>query len=450
MAGLNGVATRLGLACMATLTVLILSGSPDAYGQEDLRQTPLVRAIERAKPSVVNIHSEKTLTSPDTRFGQIETSRRVNGMGTGVVFDPRGYIITNQHVIDGVEKIRVTLNDKSVHSAKLVSFDRENDLAVIKIEPSEPMKVITIGTSEDLMVAEPVLAVGNAYGYDYTVTQGIISSLHRDVQLNDSQQYRDLIQTDASINPGNSGGPLLNAYGQMIGINVAVRAEAQGIGFAIPVDKVLDVTAKLMNSERLSGVWHGIVAGPTPENRTGLLVAEVKSGSPAEAAGLAVGDLIVQIDDVKIERALDLERVLIDARPGQSLAVELERGEKTVNVSMRLARAGTTGDPSSPSALSWEILGMALQTMPDDRFQRYQTRYNGGLLITSVRTGGPAFRQGIRSGDVLVGLHKWETVTVNDVTTILNRPELPSIMPLKFYVLRNGKTLYGYLPTEGE
>ena len=214
----------------------------------ELRETPIVKAVQRVRASVVNIRGEKTVAVPAGQAAGAEASRRVNGMGTGVVIDARGYIVTNYHVVDGVREIQVTLADGQRHIAKLVARDTETDLAIIKIELAEPLPVIPLGTSGDLMPGETVIAVGNAYGYEHTVTRGIVSALHRAVQVSDAQFYDDLIQTDASINPGNSGGPLLNIDGEMIGINVAVRAGAQGIGFAIPVDKVASVAAALLAS----------------------------------------------------------------------------------------------------------------------------------------------------------------------------------------------------------
>ena len=180
-------------------------------------------------------------------------------MGTGVVIDERGYILTNYHVVADVRHIEVTLDDHRQFTAELVARDAAADLAVIKIPTTEPLPVITIGTSADLMEGEPVIAIGNAFGYEHTVTRGIISALGRDVQVSDTQTYDNLIQTDASINPGNSGGPLLNIDGQMIGLNVAVRAGAQGIGFAIPVDHAMEVAARMMSVEQLQNKWHGLV-----------------------------------------------------------------------------------------------------------------------------------------------------------------------------------------------
>ena len=188
--------------------------------------------------AVVNIHSERTVQVPvgDELFAHAPLQNRVNGMGTGIIIDPRGYIITNQHVVDDVSVIRVHLTDGSSHTARVLVRDHESDLALLKIDVSRPLPTMPLGTSSDVMVGETVIAIGNAYGYEHTVTVGIVSAIKRDVTLNKEVSYKALIQTDASINPGNSGGPLLNINGELIGVNVAIRAGAQGIGFAIPVD----------------------------------------------------------------------------------------------------------------------------------------------------------------------------------------------------------------------
>ena len=222
---------RLGFAAVAAACLL---GTAAFSMASDARRTADVRAVENARNSIVNIHGQKTIGASEDGAGHVEGPRRVNGMGTGVVIDERGYIITNYHVVEGVRKIEVTLADEQTFTATLVSHDPDTDLAIIKINVGKKLPVITIGTSSDLMTGEPVIAVGNAYGYENTVTRGSVSALHRSVQVSEAQSYEDLIQTDASINPGNSGGPLLNIDGEMIGINVAVRAGAQGIGFAIP------------------------------------------------------------------------------------------------------------------------------------------------------------------------------------------------------------------------
>ena len=203
------------------------------------------RSLDPKRPSLT-CEDEKPFVPTRTEKSLSQPLKHVNGMGTGVVIDSRGYVLTNYHVVQGVSKIHVTTSDGQKTTARLLAHDPETDLALLKIELERALPVIKLGTSSDLMLAETVAAVGNAYGYEHTVTVGIISQLGRTVQVNDQQVYRNLIQTDAPINPGNSGGPLLNLNGEMIGINVAVRIGAQGIAFAIPANDALDVASKLM------------------------------------------------------------------------------------------------------------------------------------------------------------------------------------------------------------
>ncbi|MCA9228796.1 MAG: trypsin-like peptidase domain-containing protein, partial [Planctomycetales bacterium] len=197
--------SRTGRIAFCILAIGVLASMTPAEASP-LRRTPIVAAVQNAAPSVVSIHGRKMLMSPD-HYAPTDTGKEVKGMGTGVVIDPRGYIITNFHVVDGVERIHVTLEDRRTTVARLIERDPTTDLAVIKIDMPDPLPVIPTGTSADLMCGETVIAIGNAYGYEFTVTRGIVSALHRTVQVSDEQQYRDLIQTDASINPGNSGGP---------------------------------------------------------------------------------------------------------------------------------------------------------------------------------------------------------------------------------------------------
>ena len=405
------------------------------------RRTSIVRAVERAQGAVVSIHGEKTVHGEADPFGSRDERRRVNGMGTGVVVDQRGYIITNQHVIDGVRKIHVTLADGKSFLAEPVSRDFQTDLAIIRIRGAGDLAVIDIGTSSDLMPGETVLAVGNAYGYQHTVTRGVVSALHRTVQISDTQTYEELIQTDASINPGNSGGPLLNIDGQMVGINVAVRTGAQGIGFAIPVDKVVAVATDLLSVRRLDKTWHGVVAKSDHSSR--LTVARVEKGSPAAAAGIKPGDEIIRIESRPIARALDLERALLGHDSGDEIEIVAKRSGQTLALTMELKSLPTA--QRSVSNRAWDALGLRLAPLGPKGRQRRLGRYRGGLAVTAVRAGGPADAEGIRSGDVLVGMHVWETVTMDNVSYILNRPDLAKFQPLKFYVLRGDQTYFGHL-----
>ena len=439
---LRGSTIRLSLT--PWICCLLLDGP--SRPRPSLRQTPIVKAIQRVRATVVNIRGEKTVALPAGQAPGADTSRRVNGMGTGVVIDPRGYIVTNYHVVDGVLEILVTLADAERHIAKLVARDMETDLAIIKIEPRSPLPVIPLGTSADLMTGETVIAVGNAYGYEHTVTRGIVSALHRAVQVSDAQFYDDLIQTDASINPGNSGGPLLNIDGDMIGINVAVRAGAQGIGFAIPVDKVASVSAALLAQCNLSKAWIGLTtSNEATQPRQGMVVATVEAKSPAAQAGLAQGDVITAVDDAEIHRPLDFQRAILDRKPGQQVRLAVRRAGDPLMLNVTLGDAPESAQPLDQPA--WELLGVELKPIVPEEFRKnHQTRYRGGLSVTTVRPNSPAASQGILPGDVLVGMHIWETVTLDNVAYILKRPDIATLGPMKFFILRGDETLFGYLP----
>ncbi len=429
---------------LLVLAAVVASGKA-AVAASESRKTPIVRAVERVRDSVVNIKGEKTVPAAGSQAGASD-ARRVNGMGTGVIIDHRGYILTNFHVVDGVREIQVTSADGKRYVAKLVARDPETDLAIIKIDAATELPVIPVGTSSDLMAGETVIAVGNAYGYEHTVTEGIISALHRPVQVSDAQFYDDLIQTSASINPGNSGGPLLNIDGEMIGINVAVRAGAQGIGFAIPVDKAMAVAAKLLASVNSQNVWHGLTIADDKPDGCGVSVAAVAAKSPAAESGLSPGDVIIKLGDQPVNKAVDFQRSLLQRKSGETLEVTVRRDSQELALQLTLASPPETSRPQT-TQLAWELLGLELRPIPQQEFrERFQTRYRGGLLVINVRPDSAAAQQGIRPGDVLVGMHIWETVTLENVAYILRRPDLATFSPVKFFVLRNNETLYGYFP----
>ena len=427
-------------------SILALAIMPVAAASE-LRNSPIVRAVLENEQAVVNIHGRKTVPATNASFSGAEPSRQVNGMGTGVVIDTRGYILTNYHVVEGVSNIQVSLSDGKSTTARLIAHDPKTDLAVIKIDSKEPLNVIRLGTSCDLMKGEPVIAIGNAYGYEHTVTRGIISALHRNVQVSDEQKYNDLIQSDASINPGNSGGPLLNIDGQTIGINVAVRVGAQGIGFAIPIDEALEIAARLMSTERLEQTTHGI-AGKTrcePGHRE-FVVTHIRPETPAGKAGLKTGDVITSIGARKVQSALDVELAMLGAKPGSEIELTANRDNQEVVTKLAVAQLSrTTQQKSGLADRTWSVLGLKLAVMDQEDFKGLSTRYRGGLTVLDVRPGSPAAQQGIRRGDVLVGMHVWETVSLDNIAYILERDDLSKLDSIVFYIIRGTDTLYGHL-----
>jgi serine protease Do len=419
-------------------------GDEESYSGSH-RVTPIVRAVRDAAPAVVNIQGQKPVVDAAAPTGRGVATREVNGMGTGVVIDPRGYILTNYHVVDGVRQINVTLDGGQAYVAQLVAHDRETDLAVIRIRTPQPLPTITLGTSEDLMTGETVVAVGNAYGYEHTVTSGIVSALHRNVQVNETQQYLDLIQTDASINPGNSGGPLLN-----LGLNVAVRAGAQGIGFAIPVDKALDIATRLLNVERLENHWHGITPlaaeGPTGP----VTIARIDRDSPAQAGGLQRGDELKQIGTTSIARPLDVERALLGRRPGDRVPVLVKRGSEEVSLDLVIAAKGGRTRDAEPAGTfqqaTWEAFGLILTPESASTLRGRGLPLDGGMRVVAVKPGSSAAEQGVVKGDILVQIHRWYTTSEEDVQYILNRADaVAKLGTVRFDIVRGNERFFGQL-----
>ncbi len=416
------------------------------------RLTPIVRAVRDCSPSVVNIQGQKTVT--ETSDGKPTPARQVNGMGTGIVVDPRGYLLTNHHVVDGVRRINVTLRGGQTYVAQIVARDKQTDLAIIRIRTPKPLPVVRMGTSLDLMPGETVIAVGNAYGYENTVTTGIISALHRNVQLNETQRYLDLIQTDASINPGNSGGPLLNIDGEVIGVNVAVRAGAQGIGFAIPIDKALEIATRLMSIEKLDNHWHGMEALSLDGPQGPVTVSKIAHEGPANASGLKRGDKIEQIGGTTIQRPLDIERALLGRRTGEQVPVRITRGGRQLEIEMAVAHRNTRVRTRTPShgtnealqQATWETLGLKLQREPPSALQGLGVPYQGGMRVVSVRSGSSAEEQGVQQGDILVKIHRWTTTSASDVRYVVDRAEkLANNQSVKFYIVRGEDTFFGHM-----
>jgi len=293
---------------------------------------------------------------------------------------------------------------------------------------------------------------------------GIISALGRDVEVNETQSYRNLIQTDASINPGNSGGPLLNLDGDVIGINVAIRAGAQRIGFAIPIDDARKIVARLMSIENLDQNTHGIISKDVKTTaQRNLIVMGATPDSPAASAGLRPGDIVLKVGELPVEDAVDLERGLLGRKSGESVDLVIRRGEKMEKLLLSLktqqvgksslnaqvvSRANndplpTVEDPETDKL--WKMLGIRIGTLPTSQQQLVQPRYEGGVKIVHVRGNSPAARSGIRKGDILVGLRQWATTSPDNVPWILNQPATDGQEAMKFYVIRGAETLYGHI-----
>src|SRR6184192_2619980 len=329
---------------LAALLLATLTTGPSAA-----RRTPLVLAVERARPAVVNINAQEVVRvggaeDPWSLFfngGRARDQVRTS-LGSGFVFDERGYVLTNYHVVARGSRIQVSFDDGSDYTARVVGTDPGGDLAVLKIQGERKFPAAPLGTSSDLMLGEPTIAIGNPFGLNQSVSAGVVSALHRPVHA-EGRSYYDFIQTDASINPGNSGGPLVNADGNVIGVCSAVLATGQGIGFAIPIDRALRVARELVKSGGLADTWWGFDAEAI-EKHAGALVTSVDESSPAASAGLKRGDTVLRVDGTPVHDADELRFLLRDVPVGTRVTIGVVRGKE--NTDLPIAAAPLTPERS--------------------------------------------------------------------------------------------------------
>jgi serine protease Do len=410
------------------------------------RRDENVLLVERVKAAVVNIHSERTVTSnPDDPFRtSVMQPQRVNGMGTGIVLDPRGYLVTNYHVVDDVQSLRCRLSDGTNLTARVIATDKESDLALVKIDPPKPLPTVPLGTAQDLMLAEKVIAIGNAFGYEHTVTVGSVSALKRDVTLNKEVSYKSLIQTQTPINPGNSGGPLFNKLGEVVGVNVAIRAGAQNIAFAIPVDTMISKAADMMSGKRRSGLKQGLTFADQYSRSTEdgplrrwLTVQRVEPGTPAADAGLKADDVIEQAGDVAVQTSIDFERGLLDR--GGKTKLRVKRGTETVELQLASGSAVERVSNSAPTDVIWSKTGLKLFPVGANLVQSADKQLRGGMWVSDVAPAGTAAKAGLQKGDILLGLHQWETLSLDNVNYVLSHKDVATFSPLRAIFIRDGK-----------
>ena len=399
-------------AAALLIAALALPAVAAARGAESdpERRSLVVQAVEKASPAVVNVSTEQVVerhASPfpfpqdpffEEFFRDFVDPRprrfKTTSLGSGVIVADDGTIMTNVHVIERASRVRVTLNDQREFDATLVGADADADIAVLRVKAGGDLPHIPFGTSADLMIGETVIAIGNPFGLSHTVTTGVVSAVGRSLR-DEERTYTDFIQTDASINPGNSGGPLLDIKGELIGINTAIYGKAQGIGFAIPVDRAQRVMKDLVSYGEVRHAWVGLVVqNLTPDLaqhfgvRRGVVVAQVEPKSPAEAAGIARGDAVTKVDGREVASREEFEQRIEDHAEGDRLTLTLRREGRDEDV--RLAAA--TFPTARADELAWQLLGLQAAGAED------------GLVVSRVRPGSPAARIGVQRGDRLLGL----------------------------------------------
>src|SRR5262244_2768686 len=410
-------------------------GAPKADPRAMLRalEDAFAAVADRATPAVVHVSTVPKKAPPGVQEDAPERFKEFFGeefydryfrrrpredaraTGSGVLVDPKGYILTNNHVIENAQDIIVRLSDQRKFTAKLVGRDPKTDVAVLKVDAPRPLPAAELGDSDHLRVGQWAIAIGNPFGLDRTVTVGIISATAR--TRVGVTQYDNFIQTDASINPGNSGGPLLNIDGKVIGINTAIVAAGQGIGFSIPINQAKDVMQQLITRGKVVRGWLGIVIQDVTDQlagsfgvkeREGVLVAEVMKGSPAEAAGLKAGDVVVELSGTPIKEVPDLQRRIAAIRPGQTMKLTVIRDKKPVSVTVKIGEM-PADEPVVAEAPGNDEWGLNVESLTGDAALRLDLPVSRGLLVTDVQPGSPAEKAGLRRGDVILEISRRPT-----------------------------------------
>jgi serine protease Do len=486
---MRGVARTFGVMAVALLGLVLAFGlegtlnlATEAQGAPFWTQLPPGQSLAvqapdfadlaaRLNPAVVNISTTQAIREPRRRsqplpfpspfgerdpfeqffrqfFGNLpQREWRRHSLGSGFIITQDGYIVTNNHVIEHGTDIKVAFSDQEELTAKVIGRDPKMDVALIKVEAGKELPVVPLGDSDQERVGNWVLAIGNPFGLGHTVTAGIISARGRVIGAG---PYDDFLQTDASINPGNSGGPLFNMRGEVIGINTAIVASGQGIGFAIPINLAKDVLSQLRETGMVTRGWLGVqVQRVTPElaqsfgleHARGALVADIISHSPAEQAGIQRGDVIVNLNGHTIEQMNDLPRLVANIPPGTEVTVQLVRHGQEQTVHLKVGELKEKQMASEESAAPEQELGLAVQNLSPEMAQSLgvppQTQ---GVVVTKVQEGSPADDVGIQQGDVIEEVNQHTITDEREYRAALR--QMKAHEPILLLVRRGHTTLY--------
>ncbi|MCD6533608.1 MAG: DegQ family serine endoprotease [Deltaproteobacteria bacterium] len=452
----------ISLLMVCTVDLVVAAPMPSTFA-------PLVAKLT---PAVVNVNTEKRLTSRGGRgfdfprhgsrdsfddffgrfFNQYDGRHRrsqpqsVKSLGSGFIISADGYILTNNHVVEDADEIKVTLSDKKIYDARLVGRDEKTDLAILKIDVDHDLPSVKLGDSSQLEVGDWVIAIGNPFGLARTVTAGIVSARGRVIG---SGPYDDFIQTDASINPGNSGGPLFNLKGEVVGINTAIVASGQGIGFAIPVNMAKDLLPQLKTGKVYRGRLGVYIQEVTPElaasfgldEKDGAVISQVIEDSPAARAGLQVGDIILSVDEQKVEEMRRLPRMVAAKKPGTKVKLKVLRMGKILELNVVLDDLEGDNEEYSQSADDrLENLGLTVRQLTPELAARQRLSIDQGVIISRLEPDGLAAGSGLQAGDVVLMLNNAKIETVRDFKEAMQDGQ--SQPYLRFLVQRQQSRLF--------
>lgn len=454
------------LACSVE-TPATAKSSDDDNGPPRMVPTSFSKLAEKVKPSVVNIRTEKRVEGagkmfrhffgdPQSPFGkervpdfferffgeEFDQDYKQESLGSGFVIDKDGYVVTNNHVIEDAENIKVRLVTGKEYDAEVVGRDPKTDLALIRIESGEELTPIKIGDSESLQVGQWVVAIGSPFGLEQTVTAGIVSAKGRTIGAG---PYDDFIQTDASINPGNSGGPLVNLNGEVVGINTAIIASGQGIGFAIPVSLAKGIIDQLKTEGKVTRGWLGVGIQDLNadlreyygiEGENGVLVTHVFEGDPADKAGIKPKDIIISVDGTKVADARELSRAVADIPVGKEVRVKLFRDGKEKTLDVRVARrSDSESEVLARSEESTEALGIRVEELTKERIAQFGLdEEEGGVIVTRVERDSKGDDAGIRTGDIIKEINREPIETVKDYEKAIDKVDQGET--IKFFIKR--------------
>lgn len=461
-----------GVAATLFVSLLLLTAPALAVpfwnslpSSESLKSVPLTnetvaKLVEKLKPAVVNISVTQTVKTGgfppglNSPFGGDDFWRRFfgdqepkefkrKGLGSGFIISKEGYIITNNHVIQKANDITVILNNKKQYPAKIIGTDPKTDIALIKIEADEELTVAPLGDSDKVREGEAVIAIGNPFGLSETVTAGIVSAKGRVIGAG---PYDDFIQTDASINPGNSGGPLLNFHGEVVGINTAIIASGQGIGFAVPINMAKEVLPQLKEKSKVTRGWLGVsIQEVTPEiaksfglkETTGALISDIVPDGPADKSGFRRGDVIIELNGKTVKDYHDLPRMVAAMTPGDKATFKVLRDGREETLSAVVGEMKEGEAAQSPQEIQGQ-LGMSLQPVTPEIAKELGMKRAEGLVITNVESGSLAGEAGMQRGDVVLEVNRKAVNTMKDFSEALQKEDKSFV----FLLFRNGSTFY--------